>query len=67
MSTDGIFFVIKDTTNEEREMSQKEKEFYHCEDFEKQMFSTVNGKKVKSSGYKEQGIKITVKKHEPQK
>lgn len=26
------------------------------------MFATVNGKKVKNSGYKEQGIKITVKK-----
>lgn len=35
VSTDGIFFIIRDSTNEEREMTKEEKEFYHCEDFEK--------------------------------
>ena len=45
-------------------MSQEEKDLYHCEEYENQMFSaSVAGggfKKVKG-GPKEHGIKITVK------
>ena len=44
LTTDGILFIIRDSQLEIRDMSQQEKDLYHCEEYENQMFSaTVAG------------------------
>ena len=34
LSTDGILFIIKDSSVEGREMTAEEKDLYRCADFE---------------------------------
>ena len=43
LSTDGILFIIKDTSKTHREMTIEEKDLYRCADFESQMFSGGGG------------------------
>jgi hypothetical protein len=65
-STDGLLFIVRDMTHEEREMTVSEREMYHCEDYESNMFAGGKGSGDRKAGVyrgpKEQGVKITVKK-----
>lgn len=69
LTTDGLFFVVKDLTKDGRDMTEAEKEMYKSNDFENNMFRTPvtrtrigpDGKRITYTGYVEKGIKITVK------
>ena len=69
VSTDGIFFVIRDKTKDGREMTPDEKAIYRSDDFENRMMSGpvtrtrigADGKPIRYTGPIEHGIKITVK------
>ena len=69
VSTDGIFFVIRDKTKDGREMTPDEKAIYRSDDFENRMMSGpvtrtrigADGKTIRYTGPIEHGIKITVK------
>lgn len=69
VSTDGIFFVIRDKTVDGREMTPEEKALYRSDDFENKMMSApvtktrigADGKPYRYTGPVEHGIKITVK------
>ena len=43
LSTDGILFIVRDSTQEMRDMTVQERELYRCEDFENNMFKTEKG------------------------
>ena len=60
LSTDGILFIVRDGTQDIRDMTQQEKDMYHCDEFENQMF--VQGTSGSKKAYRpEAGVKITVK------
>jgi len=66
-STDGLFFVIRNTANEERDLTPEEREQYQCNDFEERMFAGSAGDKKAGprgpyTGPKEKAVKIEVKK-----
>lgn len=67
MSTDGILFIVRDSRQEIREMSQDEKDMYHCQEFESQMFPAGSSSGGGRRGVQETGVKITVKTKEPKK
>ena len=54
VQTDGLFFVIKDSTKEEREMTAEEKELYRSDDYEQQLFAAPvrsrDGKEIRYVG-----------------
>lgn len=43
LSTDGILFILRDSANDLREMTADEKQIYHCDEFESQMFAGGTG------------------------
>ena len=69
MATDGLFFVVRDSTKDGRDMNEEEKQMYKSSDFEANMFRAPvtrtrigpDGKRITYTGYVEKGIKITVK------
>lgn len=65
LSTDGILFIIRDSADDQREMTADEKLIFHCEEFESQMFAGGSTSKH-PKGYRPQeaAVKITVKKKE---
>ena len=58
LSTDGILFIIKDTSKTHREMTIQEKDMYRCADFESQMFAGGDGGSKGGRRPAEAGIKI---------
>ena len=61
LSTDGILFIIRDSQTELRDMTQVEKDMYHCHEFESQMFVGTQKDGTGKKAYKpEAGVKITV-------
>jgi hypothetical protein len=34
VSTDGLLFILKDGSKIERDLTEEEKDFYHCQDYE---------------------------------
>ena len=64
VSTDGILFIVKDSSLQEREMSAEERELYRSDDFEANTFaagSAPSGGKRSNKGPKEKGVTIKVK------
>ena len=43
-STDGLLFIVRDSSKTEREMTMEERELYKSDDFELAMFSAGGGK-----------------------
>ena len=61
LSTDGILFIVRDFSKQERDMTSDERALYRCEDYEEMMASggaLKEGKGGKRPG--EAGVKITV-------
>jgi len=64
LSTDGILFIVKDCTLEQRDMTPVEKLLYKCDEFEQWLMaggSKQPGESNKRKGGGEQGVKIFVK------
>ena len=69
IATDGLFFVIRDSTKDGREMTEEEREMYKSSDFEANIFRTPvtttrigkDGKPIRNTAFVEHGVKITVK------
>ena len=60
LSTDGILFIIKDSSVQGRQMTQEEKDLYKCAEFENQVVSASGEKLGRGVGGAEAGVKITV-------
>lgn len=63
VSTDGILFIVKDGSVQEREMTAEERELYRSDDFEANTFAAGSAPTGKRSykGPKEKGVTIKVK------
>lgn len=62
VSTDGLLFIIKDNSKVERYLTEEEKYFYNCGEYENQIFTSSTNKQNGKNCNKEKGITITVKK-----
>jgi len=63
LSTDGILFIVKDCTVDQRDMTPQEKLLYKCDEFEQWLMaggSKQDGTSNKRKGAGEQGVKIMV-------
>lgn len=70
LSTDGILFIVKDSTKPSREMTADEKELYKCQEYEEWLMSggaKGNQSQSKPNKKQEKGITIVVKTKDDEK